>query len=553
MLEERPSPADHFFAKVNPLSHVESSPLSAVPGFSRLFLEYCSGAPAAQAFYAAASGGEAGGQAVPAQRAELVRLLAAQNPQPAAAAAPTALEQGAGTVLTGQQAGLFGGQLLVPFKAATAVARARTAATHGHAQVGIFWIASEDHDFDEIDHVLLPAGRELVKLKYRPEAPLVAGRPVGTVRIDASINALLDEAWKLLGDSEAMDALSESYKPGRSFAEAFASFYSRAFAAEGLLIVDAAGRDFHRMGAPVLAAGIERADEFHEALLERNRQLTAAGYHAQVAVGQQSSLLFLIDAKSGVRQALKRTAPSATEPRGLWQAGKAFYSTEDLLGVLATEPERISPSALLRPVFQDYLFTTSTLVGGPAEVAYFAQSAVLYERILGWQSRPAARFTATLIEPAIAKLLSQHGLSPADLYLQTSDGLQQQFALAALPAEGRAQLAAAGEALEAELEPLLGWMRSLDEGLGRSAERSASKMRYQMGRLRRLAANFQLQKEEALGRHAQQLMTSLVPGGVLQERVHGAASAYARHGFALNEAICRQAAAQQAAHWQLWI
>src|SRR6185437_13645634 len=123
----------------------------------------------------------------------------------------------------------------------------------------------------------------------------------------------------------------------------------------------------HRLGAPVLRAGIERADEFHAALVEREKALLAAGYHAQVAVGPQSSLLFLIDKKTGARVALKRTAAKAGEPEGLWQAG----------------PERISPSALLRPVFQDFQLGTSLTIGGPAEVAYFAQSDVLFERVLG--------------------------------------------------------------------------------------------------------------------------------------------------------------------------
>ena len=118
------------------------------------------------------------------------------------------------------------------------------------------------------------------------------------------------------------------------------------------------GRAFHRLGAPVLRAGIEQADELHAALVERNQALEAAGYHAQVAVGEQSSLLFLIDERTGARVALKRLPPSAQEPAGLWQAGRQSYSTADLLGILQAEPERISPSALLRPLFQDYLLST---------------------------------------------------------------------------------------------------------------------------------------------------------------------------------------------------
>jgi bacillithiol biosynthesis cysteine-adding enzyme BshC len=541
--------------EVNPLPNAASLPLSAVSGLSRLFLDYCAGSPAARAFYAAAPEGEGWRTppAVAAHRAELAELVAAQNPQPELAASLTALAAGAGTVLTGQQVGLFGGPLFTPFKAATALARARSATAAGSPHVGLFWLAGEDHDFDEIDHVTFPSGRALETLKYAPNEPLVAGRPVGAVRIDDSINALLDEAWRLLGDSDAMDALTEAYRPGRTFAEAFASFYARAFAAQGLLIVDAAGRAFHRLGAPVLAAAIERADELHEALLERNGALAAAGYHAQVAVGPQSSLLFLVDARSGVRQALKRLAPTVAEPQGVWQAGRQTISTGDLLGVLASEPERISPSALLRPVFQDFLFSTSLIVGGPAEVAYFAQSAVLYERILGRQTQPAARFSATLIEPAMASLLERHKLSPESLFTTTPDALAQQLAERAIPAEGRQRIAATGATLDADLSALTGWMQSLDEGLGRSAGRAASKMRYQMNRLRRLAANFELEREAALGRAAQSLTTALFPSGSLQERVHGAAFYYARHGFELSETIMLEAADAVPGHKKIFL
>jgi bacillithiol synthase len=122
------------------------------------------------------------------------------------------------------------------------------------------------------------------------------------------------------------------------------------------------------------------------------------------------SLLFLIDESTGARLALKRIAPSAAEPGGLWQAGRQSYSTADLLGILDAEPERISPSALLRPVFQDFLLSTSLTIGGPAEIAYFAQSAVLFERILGRMTPVQPRFSGRLIEPAIGELLRKHEL-----------------------------------------------------------------------------------------------------------------------------------------------
>ena len=539
----------------NELLTADCHPITVVPGLHRLFLEYCSGAAAARAFYASGFWDESWRErpAVPAHWPELVGLLTGQNvaPSPAAAAALDALSGGAGVVVTGQQVGLFGGPLFTPFKAATALARAREATAAGRPHAAIFWLATEDHDFAEINHVVFPARRELRSLTY--SAAPEAARPVGGLVLDDSITPLVEQAGELLGASEAMDALTRAYQPGRTLAQAFAEFYSRVFASQGLLVLDASGREAHRMGAPVLRAALERADELHSALVERNRELEACGYHAQVAVVPQSSLLFLIDERSGARLALKRLAPSAEEPNGLWQAGRKSYSTAELVGILDAEPERISPSALLRPVFQDFLLSTSAIVGGPAEIAYFAQSAVLYERILGRATPALPRFSATLIEPKIGELLRKHGLTLERVFAETPASLAQLLAAQAMPEEGKQRMAAAGTALESELAALLEWMGSLDAGLVRSAETAASKMRYQMSRLRRLAANFQLQREEALTRQAESVSQALYPGGALQERLHGAAYYFARYGFGLAEEMTAQATNVCPGHMAMWM
>jgi bacillithiol biosynthesis cysteine-adding enzyme BshC len=518
-----------------------------MPGLSRLFLDQSAGA------LGTANERRWARPELPAHGPELVKLLGAQNPSAAAAPFLAALADGAGTVVTGQQVGLLGGPLFVPFKAATAIARARQATAAGHPHVAIFWLATEDHDFAEIDHVSFPAGRTLEKLQYADAEAIAAARPVGGLVIDERITPLMDRAVELLGASDATDALVDAYKPGRTFAQAFRDFYAKMFAAEGLLILDASGRESHRLGAPVLRAGIERADELHAALREKNGQLEAAGYHAQVAVTEQSSLLFLIDSQTGARVALKRTAPSAAEPAGLWQAGRQSYSTAELVGILEAEPERISPSALLRPVFQDFLLSDSLVIGGPAEIAYFAQSSVLYERILGRQTATEPRFFGTLIEPAIAKLLERHELKLEQVFAEDAASLAQRLAARMMPVETKQKLAAAGNALDAELTALVEWMQLQDKGLGQSAETAAGKIHYQMNRLRTLAANFQLQKEASLSRHAESISQALFPGGVLQERVHGAAYYFARYGVELAETLCAQAGNGCGGHTAIWL
>jgi bacillithiol biosynthesis cysteine-adding enzyme BshC len=527
--------------------NAECFPISVVPGLSRIFLDYCAGESPIHSQpqpWFGAPPRDRGWQRTPQphsseHRAQLVQLLAAQNPSPAVVRSLDQIRQGANVVVTGQQVGIFGGPLFTPFKAASAVALARQTSAAGHAHLPVFWLASEDHDFAEVNHVTFPTRRALTKLTYEsaPETTI----PVGGVVLDESITPIIDQAWELLGYSDAMEWLAAAYRPGQTLAGAFAEFYGKVFADQGLLILDAAGRDAHRLGAPVLHAAIERADELHAALLERNRELLAAGYHAQVAVADHGSLIFLIDAESGARTALKRIEPSATEPGGLWQAGRDKYLTGELLGILASEPERISPSALLRPVFQDQILPTSAYIGGPAEIAYFAQSAVLYDRILGRLTPVLPRLSATLVEPAMAELLDRHEMTLETIFASTEESLAQRLAARAMPVHGKQRLAAAGNALDQELTALTEYLASLDADLGRSANVSASKMRYQMNRLRRMAANFELQKETSLARHAQAVTQALHPHGGLQERLIGAAYFLARYGNGLIENLVDEA------------
>jgi uncharacterized protein YllA (UPF0747 family) len=251
--------------------------------------------------------------------------------------------------------------------------------------------------------------------------------------------------------------------------------------------------------------------------------------------------------------ALKRTDPSAAEPDGIWRTNGQKFSTADLVGILDSEPERISPSALLRPVFQDFLLSTSVQVAGPAEVAYLAQSAVLFERILGKPTPIVPRFSATLVEPSISELLRKHELPVERVFGETPASLAQLLAARAMPMEGKQKLASAETALEAELTALLDWMSAMDEGLGKSAETAAGKIRYQMSRLRTLAANFELQRQSTLSRHAGTIFQALYPDGGLQERLHGAAYYFAHYGFELSEELTAQAAAPCPGHTVVWL
>jgi uncharacterized protein YllA (UPF0747 family) len=219
-----------------------------------------------------------------------------------------------------------------------------------------------------------------------------------------------------------------------------------------------------------------------------------------------------------------------------WKAGGQRYTDEELLHILKVIPERCSPNALLRPVFQDAVLPTSAYIAGPAEIAYFAQSEVLYRAILGRATAVLLRLSATLVEPKIAAVMDRHAVQLPDA-LTTADALAQRLGARAMPVEGKQKLAAAGNSLDRELTAVTEWMAQMDAGLGRSANTAASKMRYQMNRLRRLAARHQLEKETSLARHAQAVTQALYPGGHLQERVVAGVYFLATQGQGLLEKL----------------
>jgi bacillithiol synthase len=454
------------------------------------------------------------------------------------------LRAGARAVVTGQQVVLFGGPLLTILKAATAIARAKEAGkATGIEHVPIFWMATEDHDLAEVDRVALLTKTEVEKLQAGLRVPRPV--PVGGVVPGGEIEKVLEQASELLAYAPVTDWLKECYLPegGRkpTLANAFGRLIAKIFAEQGLIVIDASTREFHALGATTLRYAIEHAEELQKDLIARSEELVREGYHAQVTVLEGSSLLFLLDAETGERVALRRSAD------GQWKAGGHVYSTEDLFSILENSPERLSPNALLRPVFQDTLLPTTAYIGGPAEIAYFAQSAVLYERILGRITPVLPRLSATLIEPAIAAVMNKDEVQLPDA-MTTAEELAQRLGARAMPIPLKKKLAAAGNALETELEALTEYLRGMDASLGTAAESSGSKMLYQMNRLRRMAATYELQKEASLRKHAEAITLNVFPDGHPQERVLAGVWFLARYGEGLIERLVGVAGNQCPGH-----
>jgi len=534
---------------------VECFPITILPHVSQLYRDYVALADSAKdaavrRWYGAEPfAGKWIGKTAPVSHAGvLADLLEKQAVEFGASEAAQAniakLRAGAQAVVTGQQVVLFGGPLLTILKAATAVARAKDATrVTGVDHVPVFWMATEDHDLAEVDQVSLLTKTTVETL--RAGLKVAHAVPVGGVTPGPEIEAVLERASELLEFAPVSEWLRECYLPqdGKrpTLALAFGRLITRIFADQGLIVMDASSREFHALGASTLRYAIEHAGELQAALMARSEELVKGGYHAQVLVAEGASLLFLLDETTGERVALRRNAEDQ------WKAGGRVFSSADLMAILEVAPERLSPNALLRPVFQDTLLPTAAYVGGPAEIAYFAQSAVLYEAILGRITPVLPRLSATLLEPAIATVMDKDEVQLPDA-MTTAEDLAQRLGARAMPIEGKRKLAAVGNAMEGELAALTEYLAGMDASLGSAAEVSGSKMLYQMNRLRRMAATFELQKEASLRKHAEAITLNVFPGGHPQERVLAGVWFMARYGEGLVERLVTVAGNQCPGH-----
>jgi uncharacterized protein YllA (UPF0747 family) len=212
-------------------------------------------------------------------------------------------------------------------------------------------------------------------------------------------------------------------------------------------------------------------------------------------------------------------------------------SQAELLNRVASSPQDFSANVLLRPVIQDYLLPTLAYTGGSAEVAYFAQVAVVYEALLGRVTPVVPRFSATIVEAKPKGLLERYGLRVPDLF-PGPETLREQMAARTLPKELQSAFDHAESSLEKSLVAIREALARLDSTLVDSATNAASKMQHQLTHLRSRAARAELRHTELLGRHAELLSNSLYPNKTLQEREIAGLYFVARHGAGFLREIC---------------
>jgi bacillithiol synthase len=522
-------------------------PHTRVPKSSALLLDYLyhfdrvshfyNGTPFEAASYRNVAAG-LGGFRTP--RAELATVLARQNQALGCGEATLdnvarLSEPGTFAVVTGQQVGLFSGPAFTLYKALTAVCLAQSLSAQGLPCVPVFWLATEDHDLEEVARAAtLNEEYELIELADQGVRP-APHSAVGRVAFSTSISATLDRLEASLDAGAARNQLLQdlraSYRPGFTWGGAFGLLVTRLFSRWGVVMVDALDESLHKLSFATYERALDATAELRARLLERSHALIHAGYHAQVHLGDDSTLLFL--SRHGNRTALHQKGDHFTLDGS---ADLETLSLAELKSRLRDHPGDFSANALLRPIVQDTLLPTLAYVAGPSELAYHGQTQTLYSSFGRPQPVIFPRASFTLVDSRTRRLMEKYHVGVEDVW-QGEEHLGRQIAATGFAEGWSERLDQSERDLVQLLERLRKDIQAIDPTLLETLKHVEEKMHYQMERLKGKITRAALERSQLLARHQQALLRLVMPRKDLQEREVSGTYFLGRAGYELLDHI----------------
>jgi bacillithiol biosynthesis cysteine-adding enzyme BshC len=398
--------------------------------------------------------------------------------------------------------------------------------------VPIFWLQDEDHDLAEIDHTFLPSSSGApLKVSLGVENAAAWKAPVAHHLLGAGASAAVEQLRSVLGRephaAEHLELLGRAWKPGATMSAAFFQAAREVLAFEELLFLDPRDPSVAALSAPVHRRALDEAPRLAQLLSERTAALEAAGYSEQVHIRPGAPLAFF--SPEGIDGPRYRLEPAGPD-RFTLVGGSGTVTRAELHAALEKEPLRFTSSALLRPLIQDSLLPTAAYVGGPGEVAYFAQLAPLYPALGLTMPLIAARARFTVLDDRCRGLLEKLGLSAAQavgpreaLLAKLAAGSQHHPTPEAVEAKVMG-------ALKPELDALGAHLDALDPSLREPLQRTEESMRGALGKLLARYGKVLGQRDQVSVERLDRLRGYLAPNDAPQERVSGMAYYACRFG-----------------------
>ena len=486
------------------------------------------------------------------RRDEIAAVIAGQQerrgaPARAREAARLLADRKTVAVVTGQQAGLFGGPLFTLFKALTAIKLAeQVSRDHKVPAVAVFWIDAEDHDWEEVrsctvfDEALTPRS---VSLPARPGADPA---PVATIALDHTVLAALNEIEQLLPPTEfrgpLMDGLRRAYTPGLGMADAFGRWLEEVLGHRGLVVYDSSDAASKPLVSQVFARELSMPGQTVKLAALAGSDLTARGYHAQVHGNDEGVALFYLGRSvDGGRRAVR-------QQDGGFVVGDQQFAAPALVEQARLQPDGFSPNVLLRPIVQDTIFPTICYVAGPNELAYLGQLRGVYEHFGVPMPLFYPRGTATILDSAALRFLTKYKLPLEALQAQDEAALNE-LLKTQIPPAVEESFTAAAHAIDAQMQQLVAVMPGLDPTLEGAARSTLERMQRDLQTLHGKMIQAAKRRDETLRRQFIHARALAFPGGHAQERTIGFLSFLNQYGPALVDRLDEELPLDLGRHW----
>jgi bacillithiol biosynthesis cysteine-adding enzyme BshC len=486
------------------------------------------------------------------QRHALVEVLHAQQqrrhaPAESVAAAGLFADPRSVAIVTGQQAGLFGGPLFTLLKALTAVQLAeRVRAEHQVPAVAVFWVDAEDHDWDEVKACGVFDADHVPRSVSIADVPGAHTGPVARVQLNDTIGSALSELEAMLPATEftpaLLDDLRRCYRPGTGMADAFSRWLERVLGSRGLVVFDSSDPAAKPLAAGVFAHEIAHPGEAARLAADAGAALAARGYHAQVT--PQPGTLSLFHMNAG-REPIRITADG-------FQVGSVTQSRAALLERAQRSPAELSPNVLLRPIVQDTLFPTACYVAGPSELAYLGQLRRVYDAFGVPMPLVQQRATATIVDSNAMRFLSKHDVALDALRAQDEAALNE-LLIAQLPASVEVAIQVAGDTIEQRMDALAREVPRIDATLEGAARSTLSRMQDDLKKLHAKIVQAAKRKDETLRRQFHHARAQVFPDGHPQERAIGFVTFLNKYGPGLVDRLLEAIPPEMGRHWVITI
>ena len=488
----------------------------------------------------------------PRQRDEIADIVQAQ--QRARSASPHALataerlrDPRAVAVVTGQQAGLFGGPLFTLLKALTVLRLAeRAASEHGVPTVPLFWIDAEDHDWDEVKSCgVLDADLSLTRVSL-DDPPGAGEGPVARVQLDDAVSLATASLASTLPTTEfspeLLEAVRRAYRPGAGMAQAFGAWLESLLGPRGLVVFDSSDQAAKPLVSGIFAREIENAGETSRLAEAAGAALTERGYHAQVMPQVDHAALFHL---GGGRESIGLQGTQL-------MIGQSAATREATLERVRTQPADFSPNVLLRPVVQDTLFPTCCFVAGPNELGYLAQLRDIYAAFDVPMPLIHQRSSATILDANAMRFLSRHELPLESLHAQDESELNRLLA-AQIPPDAEQSIEKAGRAIDECMEAVATAISKIDATLDAAARSTRGRMQDDLKKLRGKLLQAVKRKDETVRRQFLHAQAQAFPGGHPQERDVGFIYFLNKYGGGFVDRLCEELPLDQGRHWVITI